>query len=146
MERKIEFRGKIIDSDKWAFGDLHRNSYGKISILDPSKYDCDTIKSDFEVEEKSIGQFVREINGNKYFEGDIALMNYKKSRLKVVLTWVAEKAAFMWLETHEYILYKYSGGNLKIKNTTLAFPFDEDTSSDFEIIGNTWDFPSLLAE
>ena len=77
--RKIEFRGKLLHSNEWIFGNLIIANNGKPYIIPVDVFEPDghhlLIDSDnpFWVDENTIGQFTGlfDIKNNKIFEGDI---------------------------------------------------------------------------
>ena len=146
MKRKIKFRGKKIDSDKWLYGDLYRNSYGLTAVIDSSKNDCRTVESDYEVEKNSIGQLVKDFQGKKFFEGDIAVTKDTDEPLRVILTWIEQNAMFAWLTVDEYLYYKHNGKIEMDATLFWTYAFSDDTVKELKIIGNAFDNPGLLNE
>lgn len=147
MKRKIEFRGKNTDSDEWLYGDLQRNAYGLIVVIPSSENDCKAIPSNYEVDENSIGQFVKEFRGKKFYEGDIAITKDPDEPLRVVLTWIEENAMFAWLTVQEYLSYKRND-RIDMNFTLLltCYAVSDDMLKDLKVIGNIFDNRELLDE
>ena len=147
MKRKIEFRGKNTDSDEWLYGDLQRNAYGLIAVIPSSENDCKAIPSNYEVDENSIGQFVKEFRGKKFYEGDIAITKDPDEPLRVVLTWIEENAMFAWLTVQEYLSYKRNDRNdMNFTLLLTCYAVGDDMLKDLKVIGNIFDNRELLDE
>lgn len=65
--RKVLFRGKRIDTDEWAYGDLLHLPNGDVVILSDKGY--------AKVKAETIGEYsgFEDKNGEKVFEGDIVM-------------------------------------------------------------------------
>ena len=138
--REILFKGKRVDNGEWVFGDLIRNLIydgreKEIRIGDIYFEHNGDIhgKAVYKVIPETVGQYtgLTDKNGKKIFEGDIVEFTdkyiHKKGRAEIVFE------AFKW---------KYSGcyygGN---PGVWLCI---DDTSVEFEVIGNIYDNPELL--
>lgn len=138
--RKYLFRGKRKDNKEWVYGDLLQTEkdFKKVmQIVDWSKQPVT-----HEVDAESVGQLVKECDGVKYFEGDIAWVK-DESRTVMILTWIDEYGLFGWLIPEEYEQNK--AGNLDFDKVLFwTYAFSDDTAKDIELIGNTTDGPELL--
>lgn len=125
--REILFKGKRIDNGKWVEGFYLVLPMGETVILSNKGY--------AKVIPETVGQYtgLTDKNGKKIFEGDIIEFTnkyiHKKGRAKIVFE------AFKW---------KYSGcyygGN---PGVWLCI---DDSSMEFEVIGNIHDNPEFLEE
>lgn len=130
--RRIDFRGKSIETNEWLHGDLiHSSDMKRCAILvnDKSSHDeCD-------VNPCTIGQFtgLYDKNGKEIYEGDIIL--YGGSIQNEV---VFRHGAF------GYLLY---GGEFISYAGNTNFTFNPlNRSEEHEVIGNIYDNPELLKE
>ena len=123
--REILFRGKRKQDGMWCHGDLVWLKDGDTQM--PHIYYFG------EVYPASIGQYtgLTDKNGNKIFEGDIVEFTdkyiHKKGRAKIVFE------AFKW---------KYSG--CYYGGNPIVWLCIDDSSIEFEVIGNIHDNPELL--
>ncbi|MDF2879634.1 MAG: hypothetical protein K0R54_191 [Clostridiaceae bacterium] len=72
--RVIKFRGQMINSNKWVYGSLIKDRFGKYYIL----YVRGNFKLKVQVNPKTIGQYTncKDIKGTKIYEGDIIKDEY----------------------------------------------------------------------
>ena len=140
--REILFRGKRTDNGEWVYGDLIKNL-----IYDGREKEIRIGDIYFEhngdihgtavckVIPETVGQFTGlcDKNGNKIFEGDIAEFTdkylHKKGRAKIVF---------------EASKWKYSG--CYYGGNPIVWLCINDSSIEFEVIGNIHDNPELLKE
>lgn len=127
--RDILFRGKRVDNDEWFFGDvLHNSNCVKIR---ENETDIDYIARSYQVAPETVGQYtgLKDKNGTKIFEGDIAKGN------------------------SEYFAYSHPHGIIVYDSGEFLIAFDkalEDVenlgawANDIEVIGNIYDNPELL--
>ena len=73
MQREIEFRGKQVDSGEWYFGYFVRDELSKLPYITSGG------KAMHEIIPETLGQFtgMKDMNGNKIFEGDIVRLDGK---------------------------------------------------------------------
>lgn len=144
MNREILFRGKRIDNDEWVYGyylpwhavtDLQGDEpYAQ--IFEEHKVKGKYIaKGWVRVNFNTVGQYTGlcDKNGNKIFEGDIVEFTDKYTERKGRAEIVFE--AFKW---------KYSG--CYYGGNPIVWLCIDDTSIEFEVIGNIHDNPELLGE
>jgi uncharacterized phage protein (TIGR01671 family) len=137
--REILFRGKLIATGEWAYGNLNRTIKGT-NIITP---DETLIGKYGAVIPETVGQYtgLTDKNGKKIFEGDIVQAtitynNFPHDR-------VDNKTAIFEIKYHEKHCYFY----LAKKNYNMLF--DGNWSyylKEIEIIGNIHDNPELLKE
>lgn len=128
--RKIEFRGKTVDSGEWIYGDLiqmdnecyiQQDIYVSQGEWDSSYTDCVGEVVDTE----TVGQYtgLTDKKGTKIFEGDIIKINEQYIR---VVRYSDVKASFVTCDENEWV------GYLK------------DYDKPIRVIGNIYDNPELL--
>lgn len=123
--RKILFRGREIDNNKWVYGDLQSQAIPLTSIL--------TYKQDFgygdliPVSPTSVGQFtgLTDKNGTKIFDGDIIKLCKCKNDICIL-----------------------KGGNpnyyFQGKNGYYEMSEEPHSPECFEVIGNIYENPELI--
>lgn len=137
--REIEFRGKRVDNNEWAYGYLYVDEdtdeayiVNRIYHVDMGEYNV----TEFEIISKSVGEYtgLKDKNGKKIFEGDIFKFdNYEANKGISVVEWGNNKAGFR-LKTLAFLNY-----NKKItKYKYYSIP------KDCEVLGNKFDNPELL--
>lgn len=136
MDMEILFRGKRADNGEWLYGNLLRTDYDGTCII--QNHVPRHLLKNYEVDPKTACKYtgLADRNGRKIFEGDIVNCSEKRGaafwRCKV--GWNETKARF------------------DVINTDCEFPMCLDSfghdmpinGSDYEIIGNIFDNPSLL--
>lgn len=125
--REIEFRGKDIETGKWAFGDLHTLCDKPHIHTEKSKFPY-AGKRSFVIPE-TIGQFtgLLDKNGKKIYEGDILEVNYAYEESYLEVRFVRGVFAFLW------------NGDLDDE-----FPCNAPTHEWARVVGNIYDNPELL--
>ena len=129
--REIKFRGR----DKqgiWHYGYFWRNTQGDCFIREKI---ATTHNADFEVDEKSVGQFtgLKDKNGKEIYEGDIVKFVYwvEGKQIKSIMVIRFEDAKFNAFD------------KLNLKLCSLS---NEVANNKIEIIGNIYENPELLGE
>ena len=138
MEREIKFRGKRVDKEEFAFGDLLTGmgyKKGKLFILPHLSYypsDCKSVDG-YEVIPETIGQYtgLKDKNGKKIYEGDI-IRSFDSNDDAILHYIVWEEAGFVALYKGRYFRSKC------FLNQDWLDEFDK------EVIGNIHDNPELL--
>jgi len=118
--REIKFRGKLLNSGKWAYGNLDIKKTGT-AIITPDKTALGTYGR---VEPETIGQYtgLHDKKGQEIYEGDIVKITFSEEIMPIVFN----KARFV-------IVDKYN-------NRFELYEF----VNNLEVIGNTTDNPELL--
>lgn len=134
MNKEILFRGKRVDNDEWAFGDLivSKNKY----YIHPqgNSFQVDGVLSRLivlhEVKSETVGQYtgLTDKNGKKIFEGDI-----------VKVTTGIEGYKSTYHSTIQEVKY-----NAKMCGIAVFLPFDNSDIVEVEVIGNIYDNKELL--
>ena len=139
MEREIKFRGKRVDKEEFAFGDLLTGmgyKKGRFFVLPHLSYypsDCHSVDG-YEVIPETIGQYIglKDQNGKEIYEGDIiecwseGLKARGVVRHRIDGLWIMYPA---WQNTKMWHLMPDQNGN-----TTV------------EVLGNIHDNPELLKD
>ena len=133
MDREILYRGKRVDNDEWAFGDLitSKNKY----YIHPkgNSFQVDGVLSRLivlhEVKPETVGQFTGLLDdkGNKIFEGDIV----KCKGLSLTYEYVNHEVCY----SEDYAKFVLGGPE-------SDYGFEE--YSDVEVLGNIYDNKELL--
>lgn len=126
--REILFRGKRVDNNEWAFGDLLHLPNGDVVILSNKGY--------VKVIPETVGQFtgLTDKNGKKIFESDIVKgdlgLGYGDNEKHIA-----------------YIEYQEDGMSFcLVEILEEDFGKCAEISDDLEVIGNIYDNPELLEE
>lgn len=138
--REIEFRGKAIHPNSleqivgsWAYGGIFENKIITRNLDMNSHYHG--FISEIEIDLKTIGQYtgLKDKNGNKIFEGDIAKTSYIRAY------GIAEYATIPIIGVVEFL-----EGTWVINNRVNdMIPLWSETN-EIEILGNIHDNPELL--
>ena len=126
--REILFRGQIVDSDKWVYGDLLQ--YRVYPVI------FDSEKEQHEVKQETVGQFtgLKDKEGTKIFEGDALQFKIEK-------------------EFNDGVNDCYENGHVQwcddgFWTTDFDASLGEEIFNDShaKVIGNIHDIPELLLE
>lgn len=131
--REILFRGKRVDNSEWIEGLLAYCNFNH--GIEKAIYVATELGSiiPYRTKQETVGQYtgLTDKNGKKIFEGDIVeftdKFTYQKGRAEIVFE------AFKW---------KYSG--CYYGGNPIVWLCIDDTSIEFEVIGNIHDNPELL--
>lgn len=133
MTREILFRGKRTDNGEWIEGLLAYCNFNH--GIEKAIYVATELGSiiPYRIKQETVGEFtsLTDKNGKKIFEGDIVeftdKFTHKKGRAEIVFE------AFKW---------KYSG--CYYGGNPIVWLCINDTSVEYEVIGNIHDNPELL--
>lgn len=122
--REIKFRGKLINSGKWAYGNLCIRKTGTV-IITPDETVLGTYGK---VNPDTIGQYtgLKDKNGKEIYEGDIIYVNPED-----------EVAFILWDEETARYIIQFKG---------WCADFDNYYGKELEVIGNIYNNPELLEE
>lgn len=126
MKRKIEFRGKCIDTGKWFFGNLFVNEEDNRCYIHYRYRDEDWRV--VEVIPETVGQYtgLKDKNGEQIFEDDIVIdNNYPEDGIGY--------SAVRWIETVNHVGWE-------------AYPWgiEKEYFTDFKVTSNIHENPELL--
>ena len=155
--REIEFRGKRIDNGEWVYGLPMYMNYIKqftkhewIDNLDNNRVKTYQTSADFQIEEKTLGQYtgLKDKNGTKIFEGDIVRTQEYRTRPHSTN---AKKKRFLGVveyfeyQHHNSIAIYDNGYKVKTFEDTGEYKcFDWSYFYDCEVVGNIYDKPELV--
>lgn len=133
--REIKFRGKLIDNNKWAYGDLLHES-NCVSICRPGWYSI-------EIAPETIGQYtgLKDENDVEIYENDIVEFSYKDTNYIVKIFWDKNDLTYKI----EYL----SKSNLNFCNSATLYKSQKKSALEnlkIKVIGNIYDNPELLQE
>ncbi len=157
MERKIKFRGKDIETDKWVDGDLIQRMGYMPSIMFPYESNGKVCYGECAVKRETVGQFtgLLDKNGKEIYEGDIMGLPERdakgvayKNRYVRVVEWIND--GFFLLD------HCVMGGEVRKYGDRLALEISlnsnyagmvrcfSERGLDYTVIGNIYDNPELL--
>lgn len=134
MNREIKFRGKEVNTNNWAFGDLIQYENGDTAIFEKriSKYgyEATEICKRTKINQNTIGQFTGKIDKNKkeIFSGDLL----KDQDGFIYKIWYSDNTAAFMAEI------------INQNNSMVDILGGYDTERCFEVIGNIYDNKELL--
>lgn len=140
--REFIFRGRVSEKeggkfqDEWWYGDLIHCEDETI-VIRATEDGMEQI-----VTPETVGMMLKNINGKKYFEGDIGKTT-DKANLIVILAWIDEYSMCSWLTADEY--KELQDGKLDFDKTMFwTYSFEDKYAGDIEVIGNIHDNPELI--
>lgn len=139
--RTIEFRGKMIDTGQWIFGDLLQNG----SITHISNFDNGVNREHYEVNQYTVGQFTGLIdkNGKEIYDGDI-VRDYIGNCIYVFKFGTISHTVKSKL-TDQLNDVTFTGFYVDIpKIGTELLLWSSVKESEIEVIGNVHDNPELI--
>lgn len=133
MDREVIFRGKRLDNDEWAYGDLMHDNRGGCYIY---PLDAENLYTENKVDPDTVGGFtgMTDKKGAKIFEGDIA---------DVFTSVVASKYRGVVKMYRGSWRVEYEGYGTGTVFHPMLF-FDELADKNTEVIGNIYDNKELL--
>ncbi len=154
--RDIKFRGKLINSKKWAYGNLDIKKTGT-AIITPDE----TVLGRYgRINRETVGQYtgLKDKNGKEIYEGDIILTQLakdkpfsktaKSKRLRGVVKYNI-KCGKNFIDNTEKVRYWGAEWDVEIidkKDYEKYHNFAWGLFFECEIIGNIYDNPELLEE
>ena len=153
MEREIKFRGKRVDKEEFAFGDLLTGmgyKKGKFFILPHLSYypsDCKSVDG-YEVIPETISQYtgLKDKNGKEIYEGDILRGDEYPFNCDGIDNYFAE---IVWADNvcgFYRLTHKKPNSTVRGIFHGIWEQLDEDDIKSFEVIGNIHDNPELLKD
>nr|DAZ62840.1 MAG TPA: YopX protein [Caudoviricetes sp.] len=135
MNRKIKFRGKMLDSDDFVYG-YYIHSELPNEIFEHKIY-CADVNRLIDVKEETVGQYtgLHDKNGKEIYEEDVVKITNKNSKVIPIKPLIAQ---IVWSE--EYLAYILITTSVKDAFENLGDYIDYD----IEVIGNIYDNPELL--
>lgn len=129
--REIKFRGKLINSNKWSYGNLQITKQGT-TIITPDETVLGTYGR---VIPETIGQYtgLHDKNGKEIYEGDIVNVFVCGSYIKGYVKYNDKRGRFDvgWMSELE----KYKNGEEFIGSCSCMY----NEYDDLEVIGNIWE-------
>ena len=145
--REILFRGKTLDDGEWIYG-YFVQQYGSNEIYLP-----ESDEAGFErhhIDPKTVGQYtgLTDINGKRIYEGDIVTLNLCKKDISIVMFGEYKDCNTEYDDVYLGFYIKFD--DLAVKrycetDGNIMFPL-VNLNKKYEIIGNIYDNPELLAE
>lgn len=153
MDREILFRGKRMDNGEWVDGYYFEREERSFIMTDTypidEEYNCTPIRIiAVEVIPETVGQYtgLKDKNGKKIFEGDIAKYNTIAANERIVYGIVKYRSTYEQYRSHNpcgYII-DWQKNNSTGRTLREDLPFWCDSMSNMEIVGNIHDNPELL--
>lgn len=124
--REILFRGKRLDNNEWAYGNLIIWNDGSACIDNGN-----TIDYMIAIDPETIGEYtgIKDKNGNRIFEGDI---------ITGLFMFGMQKKAICGFRDGSFGAFWERGGHTEFS------PFTGCCNIEWEVIGNTYDNPELM--
>ncbi len=137
MERKIKFRGKDVETDKWVNGDLIQRMGYMPSIMFPYNSNGKVRYGECAVKRETVGQFtgLLDKNGKEIYEGDIVKTKQFGKELN-------RGGNFVNVSGYDVFEIKYINAQFMFNNRLRYFYLHSNTTC--EVIGNIHDNPELL--